>query len=252
MGIDKPDIRFVFHHDVSESVDSYYQEIGRAGRDGDPAQAVLFYRQQDLGLRRFFASGGVNGDEILQVARALLARRAAVRPAQLAETLPLSDTKLATAVQQLVDVDFARVEDDGAVRAARDDVDLPEAVEHAAEAEEHRQAFDRSRVEMMRAYAEGDGCRRAFLLGYFGEAYDPPCGNCDVCDEKGDAVSMQRSAGPFEIGDRVVHQTWGTGTVGQIEDDQITVTFDTVGYKTLGLDLVLERGLLDKHDTGRS
>jgi ATP-dependent DNA helicase RecQ len=252
MGIDKPDIRFVFHHDVSESVDSYYQEIGRAGRDGDPAQAVLFYRQQDLGLRRFFASGGVNGDEILQVARALLARPAAVRPAQLAETLPLSDTKLATAVQQLVDVDFARVEDDGAVRAARDDVDLPEAVEHAAEAEEHRQAFDRSRVEMMRAYAEGDGCRRAFLLGYFGEAYDPPCGNCDVCDEKGDAVSMQRSAGPFEIGDRVVHQTWGTGTVGQIEDDQITVTFDTVGYKTLGLDLVLERGLLDKHDTGRS
>jgi len=252
MGIDKPDIRFVFHHDVSESVDSYYQEIGRAGRDGDPAQAVLFYRQQDLGLRRFFASGGVNGDEILQVARALLARRAAVRPAQLAETLPLSDTKLATAVQHLVDVDFARVEDDGAVRAARDDVDLPEAVEHAAEAEEHRQAFDRSRVEMMRAYAEGDGCRRAFLLGYFGEAYDPPCGNCDVCDEKGDAVSMPRSAGPFEIGDRVVHQTWGTGTVGQIEDDQITVTFDTVGYKTLGLDLVLERGLLDKHDTGRS
>jgi ATP-dependent DNA helicase RecQ len=246
MGIDKPDIRFVFHHDVSDSVDSYYQEIGRAGRDGEPAEAVLFYRQQDLGLRRFFASGGVKGDEILQVARALRERRGSVRPIELAEDLPLSDTKIATTVQHLVDAGFAAVDDGGGVRALRDGVDLREAVERAAEAEEHRQAFDRSRVEMMRSYAESDGCRRAFLLGYFGERYEPPCGNCDVCDEKGDAVRVNQSAGPFRVGDRVTHRSWGAGTVGQIEEDQITVTFDSVGYKTLGLDLVLERGLLDR------
>jgi len=246
MGIDKPDIRFVFHHDVSDSVDSYYQEIGRAGRDGEPAEAVLFYRQQDLGLRRFFASGGVKGDEILQVARALRERRGSVRPIELAEDLPLSDTKIATTVQHLVDAGFAAVDDGGGVRALRDGVDLREAVERAAEAEEHRQAFDRSRVEMMRSYAESDGCRRAFLLGYFGERYEPPCSNCDVCDEKGDAVRVNQSAGPFRVGDRVTHRSWGAGTVGQIEEDQITVTFDSVGYKTLGLDLVLERGLLDR------
>ena len=58
LGIDKPNVCFVFHAAISDSLDSYYQEIGRAGRDGVPARALLFYRQEDLGLRRFFAGGG--------------------------------------------------------------------------------------------------------------------------------------------------------------------------------------------------
>jgi len=52
MGVDKPDIRFVYHADVSESLDGYYQEIGRAGRDGRPAEAVLFYRHQDINAQQ--------------------------------------------------------------------------------------------------------------------------------------------------------------------------------------------------------
>jgi len=248
MGIDKPDIRFVAHHDVSESVDSYYQEIGRAGRDGGPARAVLFYRPEDLGLRRFFASGRVNDDEILKVAEELLEHDGPVSVVELDARMPFSETKLATTLNHLEESGFARVHGDGTVEAVRGDVDLAEAVDEAGEAEEHRQAFDRSRVEMMRAYAETDGCRRAFVLGYFGEDFDPPCGNCDVCERRGDElarIEAEQPEGVPDVGARVRHGLWGEGTVAGHEEGQITVVFDAVGYKTLATDLVLEKGLLE-------
>jgi ATP-dependent DNA helicase RecQ len=188
MGVDKPDVRFVFHHDVPGSVDAYYQEIGRAGRDGLPATAILFYRPEDLSLHRFFASSA------------------------------------------------------GSAHAGA------EAAAHAAQggaeaAAERRRAFERSRIEMMRGYAEVHDCRREFLLNYFGEAYDDPCDRCDNCEAG--LVVLEEGGRALPLGSRVRHAEWGEGVVQRYEGDKMVVLFDRTGYRTLAVGLVLEQGLLE-------
>ena len=171
MGVDKPNVRFVFHSEPADSVDSYYQEVGRAGRDGEAARAVLFYRSEDLGIRRFFAGGG--GDD------------------------------------------------------------------------ESRRELERSRVTMMGEYAETSGCRREFVLTYFGEQFTPPCGNCDNC-EAGLVQAVAVASRPWPGGSRVRHAQWGEGVVQRYEQGAVVVLFDSVGYKKLGLEIVLQRDLLTR------
>jgi ATP-dependent DNA helicase RecQ len=244
MGIDKANVRWVFNAEISESLDAYYQEIGRAGRDGEPAEAVLFYRAEDVGLRRFFSgTGQVEVDEIADVLDAVEHHDGPVDPAELQEETELSQTKLTTAVARLEEAGALEVLPSGEVALKPSGPEHSAAIRAAAEAAEKRRSLERSRVDMMRAYAEAYYCRRAQVLSYFGEPFTPPCGNCDNC-EAGHGVPDAPVDAPFAVGARVAHPSWGEGVVQRYDDLAVVVLFDEVGYKSLALDVIAERGIL--------
>ncbi len=244
MGVDKPNVRFVFHYDISDSVDAYYQEIGRAGRDGLPATAVLFYRPEDISLHHFFAgSGQVKLDDLERVVESIHHHDDPIDLPALREETALSQAKLSTALSRLEDVGVVHLLPDHEVAPGDRRDNLNEAIEDAARAQEQRRQFERSRVEMMRGYAELQDCRREYLLNYFGEEARKPCGYCDNC-EKGILVHDDWQALPFPLHSRVIHGAFGPGLVQRYEGDKMVVLFDTVGYKTLAIDLVVTGGLL--------
>jgi len=233
MGIDKADVRWVVHFDPPPSLDAYYQEFGRAGRDNEPSHALLLYRYEDFEMARYLTARGISGAAVSRVAAPLAA-------GERVEPGTHGARQQTAALVRLADLGAAAWQADGEIRWTGS-MTVAAALA-ASEAETQREdEIERTRLTMMRRYADHTGCRRSFLLTYFGQDYPGPCGNCD-----NDLEPAQSPPGavPFAVGTRVASERWGEGTVQRYDGDHVTVLFDEHGYRELSVPVVLERALL--------
>ncbi len=209
LGIDKPNVRRVIHYNLPGSLENYYQEAGRGGRDGATATCTLFYSQPDVRIQRFLLDQAYPQPQVLLKLFDMLreAHPLAVAASDLVTAGQLPEIAVNAALQALYEQQRVRITAEGKYALAQ--IAESEPKFDVRDLNERRWRAN-ERLKKMIAYALDAKCRRAAILDYFGQEFAAPCPACDVCAAKPPAPKPQPETAATEPRNRTAYVTLRT------------------------------------------